>query len=275
MPECSGIVTVSSGYIKMIQKRYRTLACPPWLTLPFGALPHDFRIAAALPNSRTNLDATDILYVGRGGSDMSLAVGALFTAFSSGLKSHPELFSRVHFTFIGTSYAASGKGIKTIEPLAEQIGIGSYVTEQTDRLPYFHCLKRLQEADLLFMPGSTDSSYTASKLFPYIKARREILAVFNEESSVVNILKTTHAGNVVTFRSNDTVAAVGERLKPVLTELLRKLPIKPETDWEAFEPFTAREMTRQQCEFFSSVIEGTPRPPSPHAPDPPSPRPGE
>ncbi len=274
VPHCSGIVTVSSGYIRMIRERYGASTLPPCLTLPFGALPHDFRIATSLPGIRTNYDVTDILYIGRGGSDMSLAVTALFTAFSRGLKSHPELYSRVRFTFIGTSYAATGKGIKSIQPLAERIGIGSYVTEQTDRLPYFHSLKRLQEADLLFMPGSTDSSYTASKLYPYIKARKAILAVFNRASSVVEILKNTHAGEMVTFSNDDTATGVAERLQPVLTQLLQKLPIKPETDWEAFEPFTAREMTRQQCDFFTSVIERTPSPPSPHAPDPPAPRPG-
>jgi hypothetical protein len=28
----------------------------------------------------------------------------------------------------------------------------------------------------------------------------------------------------------------------------------PQTDWQAFEQFTAREMTRRQCEFFNRVV---------------------
>ena len=116
-------------------------------------------------------------------------------------------------------------------------------------------LKRLQEADLLFMPGSTDPSYTASKLYPYIMAKKAILALFNDQSSVVDILAKTRAGEVVTFRNDEKITHVGIRLQPVLTALLEKLPFQPATDWEAFEPFTAREMTRQQCDFFDKVVE--------------------
>ncbi len=255
LPECSGVIAVSSGYVRMMKERYPSTQNTPCLTLPFGALPHDFRIAAALPALRTNHDTIDVVYIGRGGSDMAKAVKILFTAFARGLQSNPQLFSPVRFTFIGTSYASEGKGIKTIQPLAEQMGIGSYVTESTDRLPYFQSLKRLQEADLLFMPGSTDPSYTASKLYPYIMAKKAILALFNEQSSVVDILAKTRAGEVVTFRNDEKITHVGIRLQPVLTALLEKLPFQPATDWEAFEPFTAREMTRQQCDFFDKVVE--------------------
>ena len=185
---------------------------------------------------------------------MSLAVGALFDAFKRGLNRNPELFARVHFTFIGTSYAAKGKGIKTIEPLAKQMEIESHVTEQTDRLPYFHTLKRLQEADLLFMPGSTDKSYSASKLYPYIMAQKAILAVFSDESNVVNTLRRTCAGEVVTFHTDDKVGTLGSRLHPLLSALLKKLPFQPATDWKEFNAFTAREMTRKQCEFFNAVL---------------------
>jgi hypothetical protein len=34
---------------------------------------------------------------------------------------------------------------------------------------------------------------------------------------------------------------------------LTHLTLAPKTDWRAFEPFTAREMTRRQCEFFDRV----------------------
>jgi glycosyltransferase involved in cell wall biosynthesis len=253
MPECSGIIAVSSKYIDMISERYPETAGLPCLTLPFGALALDFQIAASLPGIRTNHDVIDVVYIGRGGSDMYLAVEALFTAFRTGLDNDPAMFSRVHFTFIGTSYAATGKGNKTIEPMAQKAGIVSRVTEITDRLPYYQSLKRLQEADLLFMPGSTDTSYTASKLYPYILAQKPILAFFNEQSSVVDILGKTRAGEVVTFRSDEDVGTLSHRVLPVVTALLEKLPYQPATDWDAFEPYTAREMTRKQCEFFDAV----------------------
>ena len=34
-----------------------------------------------------------------------------------------------------------------------------------------------------------------------------------------------------------------------------QLPFTPQTDWAAFAPYTAREMTRQQCHLFDQVLE--------------------
>jgi len=73
------------------------------------------------------------------------------------------------------------------------------VSEQTDRMPYFSVLRCLADADGLFIPGSDDKTYTASKLYPYILARKPLLAVFHQESSVTEILRATGAGSVVTF----------------------------------------------------------------------------
>ena len=39
-----------------------------------------------------------------------------------------------------------------------------------------------------------------------------------------------------------------------LAQLLEKLPARPPTDWNAFEPYTARNMTLRQCEFFDQAI---------------------
>jgi hypothetical protein len=32
------------------------------------------------------------------------------------------------------------------------------------------------------------------------------------------------------------------------------LPYQPDTDWKQFEPYTAREMTKSQCELFDRVV---------------------
>jgi hypothetical protein len=37
-------------------------------------------------------------------------------------------------------------------------------------------------------------------------------------------------------------------------DLLNHLSVPPPTNWPAFEQFTARDMTRRQCEFFDRVI---------------------
>lgn len=104
------------------------------------------------------------------------------------------------------------------------------------------------------MPGSDDAQYTASKIYPYILAQKPILAVFHQASSVVDVLRDTNAGEVLTFSDTDTFAALAQRILPTWTELLRTLPFKPLTNWNAFEPYLAREMTRRQCDVFDAVL---------------------
>lgn len=254
VPEAAGIISVSTGYIDELKNRYPRMGLVPGLTLPFGALAQDFTVAAKLPPMRSDYSVADIVYIGRGGADLSLAISAMFMVFRWGLDSDPVRFSRLRFSFIGTSYAPDGKGIPSIDPLARTAGVGQFVSEITDRLPYIQTLKRLQEADLLFIPGSDDPAYTASKLYPYILARKPILALFNERSSVVEILRRTGAGEVVTFDGADGPEALAARLQPVLAGIVDRLPFTPVTDWGAFDEYTARTMTGKLCGFINEVV---------------------
>ena len=107
------------------------------------------------------------------------------------------------------------------------------VSEVTDRIPYFEALQCLRDADALFVPGSDDPGYTASKIYPYILAKKPLLAVFHAESSVVGLLQKTRAGTVVGFHSGETAEAVSERIQATgwLAALKARLPA---TDWDAF-----------------------------------------
>ena len=184
---------------------------------------------------------------------MALAVSGIFSALKLGHETFPELFSRIRLWFVGTSYAADGLGQKTIHPVAEKFGVGDQVTEITDRLPYFTALQVLKDADILIIPGSTDTNYTASKLYPYILAKKPLIAVFNENSSVVDILGRTCAGECVTFRNEDSAADLGMKVMNTIHDYLRKIPFVPSTNWDEFEPYSAREAARKQVEFFNKI----------------------
>jgi hypothetical protein len=151
--------------------------------------------------------------------------------------------------FLGTNYAPKGRGEKTIEPLAREYGLADLVQEVTDRIPYFEALQCLLDADALVVPGSDDPGYTASKIYPYILARKPLLAVFNEQSSVVDVVRKTRAGTVVSFQSGEALASISNR---VLATGWLQNPLVPDTLWSEFEPYTAREMTRRLCLVFES-----------------------
>ena len=257
MKKVDGIISVSAGYPKTLMERYPNIKPEMCTVIPFGGASVDFEVLEKVqlknPLFTPDKETINFVYIGRGGHDMAPAVSGIFSAVKQGLQSYPELFSAIRFYFVGTSYAADGQGQKTIEPIAARFGVESQVTEITDRLPYFTALQVLHDADILIIPGSTDTNYTASKLYPYILANKPLIAVFNENSSVVEILGKTKSGTCVTFNNDDPVEEIGRKTLEVMHEFLLKIPFTPETDWKEFEPYTAREATRKQVEFFNKI----------------------
>jgi hypothetical protein len=258
MKKVDGILSVSEGYPKTLMSRYPNINEEMCTVIPFGGAVVDFDILDRVSLENMLFDPSDgnihCVYIGRGGHDMNLALAAIFDGLARGRKKNPELFGKIRMYFVGTSYAADGKGLKTIKPIAEKYGVDDQVTEITDRLPYFEAMRVLKDADIQIIPGSTDTHYTASKLYPYILSKRPLLAVFNHSSSVVRILEKTRAGECVSFDNSETAEVIGQKVYEQLSSLLAKIPFTPDTDWKEFEPYSAREATRKQVDFFNRII---------------------
>lgn len=254
--EAAHVVSVSKAYVEQFRTRYSDLPAEQFTILPFGAPELDF---AALKNIRASQSVFDPddgrehwVYIGRGGDDMAFAVRAFFTALKRYADENSNLPERLHIHFIGTDYAPEGRARKTITPLAIECGVDKLVTEQTGRLPYFTTLRCLSEAHALIIPGSDDPGYTASKLFPYILAKKSLLAVFHESSSVVEIVRSTNAGRVVTFGSGRDLMGLADE---IYQQWFACWPLPPPaTDWTAFAPYTARSMTGKLCEVFDRAV---------------------
>jgi len=158
---------------------------------------------------------------------------------------------RIHF--IGTSYAAAGRGVKSIEPIAIEEGLGEIVSEHPDRIPYSETLRCLLDADALVVPGSNDPAYTASKIYPYLLAGKPLLAVFHDNSSVVGLINSVGGGRVIPFASDEGVESIAERIR---AEWLAEKGYEQAVplNREAFAPYTARAQAGQLAEFFRSVM---------------------
>lgn len=250
-----GIIAVTQAYIDTLRDRYVELASVPTMELPFGASRSDSEVASTLDSTRGSYAANDLLgtYTGVCNTAMLPALHLIFEALSLGRSQYPELFERVRLRFIGTSYASVERARPTVMPVAERYGLKDVVYEQTDRVPYFEALKMQADSDFLLLPGTLDGTYTASKLYPYIMSRRPILALFSATSSVTEILEKTRAGTVVEFDEERRAETV-EQLLQAWKSILELLPFSPPTNWDAFEPYTAREMTRRQAELFDQVV---------------------
>lgn len=261
MRQVDAVVSVSDTYCETLQERYDRVTPGRCATIPFGGPARDFevldRVSVDNPFFAPSDGHVHAVYVGRGGSDMELAARGFFRALQRGLEERPDLFEPVRVLFVGTSYAKGGP--PTLAPLAGEYGVADRVRESPDRVAYFTSLRMLRDADLLLIPGSDSPGYTASKLYPYILSGRPILAAFESGSSVVDVLRETRAGAVATFDGGaatpGAVEALAAQLLPAWTTVLRG--DGPETDWDAFEPYTARAMARRQVEVFDRVLDET------------------
>jgi hypothetical protein len=260
MKRVDGIISVSPKYIETLEERYPRVRTLPRMTLPFGASREDFDVIARHPQRNTHFNPQDGrshgVYAGRGGSDLSTALDILFRAFRLNRTAGHGVFARAILHFVGTDYAPADRAQKTIAPVAERVGVSPWVEEDTKRLPYFETLQLLKDATFLIIVGSDDPAYSASKVYPYILAGKPLVAVVHERSPLVEVLRETRAGVVITFgdsateEERDAGATQLARCWQSLVESARS----PETDWARFEQYTAREMTRQQCSLFDSVL---------------------
>ena len=256
MEDVDGLISVSQGYCDILQSEYNRIRPSMCEVIPFGAAQKDFEVLQEREVDNPIFDSGDgrthVVQVGRAGPDMDRAAHCLFGALANSREEHPDLYENVHLHFVGTRY--SPQAPKTMEPIAEEYDVSDHVHEQVARVPYFQALQLLRDADMLMLLGSTDPNYTASKLYPYILARRPLLTVFHENSSVVDITRETGAGTVVTYDNKVDTTAVGSEVKGAWSSMLERLPYAPDTDWDAFQPYTAEAMTRRQVEVFERVL---------------------
>jgi hypothetical protein len=137
-------------------------------------------------------------------------------------------------------------------PLAQKYGVVSNVVEITDRISYYHTLLTLQQADALFIPGSDDPKYTASKIYPYLLTRKPLLAVFNENSNAVEAIKECTADTIIlTF--NDDASHLTDNLFQILTDWGNGL-FKPLSLSENFKKYSSENLTGKQADLFVKAI---------------------
>jgi hypothetical protein len=254
MKNVDGLISVSEKYIDNLKNRYPKIASIPAEVITFGAFEPDLKIANNNRESFPHLlkkGFKNIAYIGRGGNDMHKALNVLFEAFKEALTADKETFKQLQFYFIGTSYAPSGQGTPSIVPLAKQYGIEDHVIEITDRISYYHTLATLQQADGLFIPGSDDPAYTASKIYPYLLTQKPILAIFNKESSAVDILKDYGLQTVYSYQDVPKSSII-----IFFKKIINGDTTTQEYNKNAVKKYSAANMALKQCELFNKVING-------------------
>jgi hypothetical protein len=250
MKHVDGLIAVSSQYNIELVERYKLNI--PTATITFGAFDKDIEIAKENKHIAEpilfNCDKINVGYIGRGGHDMREALELLFKHFNDFLNEDLDYFNQFHFNFIGTSYAPKGKGQQTVFPLAKKMKLENFVEEQTDRIPFYQTLNTLIEFDILFICGSNDKKYTASKIYPYLMLEKPLLAIFHEESSAVEIINKCSNATVITFQDTELTQ------KQKLIKFLKQYKSQDfSLNKSEFKQYTAKSMTLAQVNLFKDI----------------------
>ena len=255
----SHITGVSKGTTDSVVSRYPQLSEGDATEIPYGAEPTDFDYLRRHPRSNAIFDKRDGLFhlshVGACIPGMYPTVRALFQAICLGLDSQPQLFSRLRLHFVGTSYSANGAAHRQLPEIAREFGVAELVSEQPTRVSYLDSLQIMLDSNGLFLIGSDEPHYTASKVFPYLFARRPLLAIFHEQSSVIKILNENRTGQTVSFNSTYPPST---RCADILGQVLGMLQTRPTSEdrrsLEGIDRYTARTMTGRLSGVFEAAL---------------------
>ena len=249
LPKASGIISVSQGYLTDIKRRYRSTENLPMIVIPFGASRIDFDLL-----NRKKIDGykfkvknhkvKNVVYVGAVTSSFIPVIKAFFNAMMKDI----EQMSKYHFYFIGTSYSIT-QSIPLVNELAIKLGISDFVTEQTKRIPYFQTLATLQNADILFIPGSLDEDYNASKVYNAILSETPIFSIFNNKSEVKQIIEKCDTGKVIGFDNLENLQTIITHEISSFYDLLNHTP-----SIKIPEEILAEFRVKQQCDFFNKCL---------------------
>lgn len=256
--QAAAIVSVSTSYGPDLLARYPDLDSAKIIHLPFGSEPSDLATARRHSPEHPLVPFGDghrhLVYAGRCGPDMTASLTLLFRAFRRYLNTHPESAQATRLHFIGTDYAPPPLGRYWAKPIALAEGVADFVSEHCYRVPYFDALHYLARSDGVLLVGSTDPTYSASKIFPCLFAHRPLLVVAHKNSLMLELAKTHGAAAAYGFSNHWNTPA---EVEAVITRLhdewfvngLDRLP--PTIDKHALHPHTAIGMTEILAGVFN------------------------
>jgi hypothetical protein len=255
--DASHFVAVSDGTNDEVRDRYPWIPADRFTGIPYGFEASDFDALRSTPRANPFWDAADgnshLVYVGAMLPKGFETLRALFAALLELRDSAPQLFARLRLHFFGTTYEPNATKGRVV-PIAEEMGVRGSVTEHPARVPYLDALNILCSADVILGLGSSERHYTASKIFPNILARRPMLAIYHEASTVCDIVREAHAGELVTYSDDAPAGQHVPEIAAALRRLLTPGTYSPErVRWDHFEEYSARNMSRQLAAIFDGV----------------------
>ena len=259
MRHVSQVISVSPAYVETLLQRYPYLRRHQFAILPFGVSTEDLERVNSFSVQQRVFHTDDgkqhWVYVGAVGKIMQSSLRLLFSALRK-LRDEDLRWNQIHFHFVGTSYAPENRAEQTVTPVATECGVADMMEERTTRVSYFESLKLLQDAHALLVIGSDSKSYNPSKLATYAFARKPLLAILHQDSPGIGFLHRCKAGMVVPFDPAQPTSELIDKTVQGLQQVFAMVQegIIPNLVEHELAKYTAREMTRRQCEVFDRAL---------------------
>ena len=165
-------------------------------------------------------------------------------------------FERLRLHFLGTSNQTGGSPAPRVLPHARELGLEAHVTEEPARLDYLDALQVQRDAHVLLLMGSSESHYTASKLYPALLAQRPIVALYHRDSSVVDLLRQRAKApsvELVTYSGDATEDDIAAAAAPAFARSLAPVYHAADIDMAALAEFSAEHLAGRLAGVLDQV----------------------
>ncbi len=267
--DAAHLIAVSTGTTNSVRASYPDVPAERCSEVPYGVEPSDFSALRGRPARQAWWDASDgnfhMSYVGAMLPRGYDTLRALFAGVSKLRREQPQLGDRIRIHFVGTTYDPSSP-LPLVLPIARDMGLGDVVTEHPARVPYLDALNILCTSDANLALGSTEAHYTASKVFPMILARRPLLAIFHAASPTCDVVRQSHAGDLITYDDSHPAGGRVDAIAASLARIIAGEGYDPsQIDADVLGQYTAEAMTARLAAVFDGVVAGQPRTADEHA----------
>jgi hypothetical protein len=246
--KASLITGVAEGYYKGVTERNpHLLEQAVFGAMPYGGEEDDHKAVAGLHLQpylfEKKNNKIQLLYAG---AMLPKAYAVLENIFES-IQHNPGVFENIEFHFIGTGKLPNDPGSYNIKPLAEKYKLWQTVVfEYAQRIPYLDVLVHLNNADGVFILGSTEPHYTPSKTYQGVISGKPILAVLHQDSTAVKVLQQSGAGTVLLFDGADDLKTIKENFIPGFNNFIHfiKTYNPANINKELFDRYSAKNVTK-------------------------------
>jgi hypothetical protein len=242
------ITGMAPGYVAGMLERNPDVAENAVIaSMPMGIAPEDYSLVRGL-------DRPSFLFKPGDGRFHMIYAGALLPAgvavldsFLAGLrelkKRAPDVANRLTVHFVGTGSSPDDLDGHRVRPRARQAGVDDMVDEHPQRIGYVDALNHLTKSDAVLVLGSTEAHYTPSKVFQAMLSRRPVFAMLHKDSTAVDMIRSVHAGSVLTV--TETALPDASDVAGALRAFMADTTYDADAvDRTAFDAYSARASTR-------------------------------